>query len=62
MYKWTPGSIDLSVDGTDSQLAKDVCRTFETLGTMVQHGMIPKRMAINLWGEALVKTYKVLGP
>ena len=62
VYNSAPGTIDLSSEGNPHAAARNVCRTFDTLGTMVRQRMIPKRMAIDLWGDALVRTYRILGP
>lgn len=42
--------------------AEIVCHTYDTVGIMVRHDMLPAAYIIDSWGHSLIETWKILKP
>jgi hypothetical protein len=46
----------------DRKAAERVCHTYDAVGQMVRHGMLPIEYIIDSWGDSLRRTWTILKP
>ena len=46
----------------DKREAEKVCHTYDTVGQMVRHGILPKSFIVDSWGASLRKSWRILSP
>ncbi len=46
----------------DKREAEKVCHTYDTVGQMVRHGILPKKFIVDSWGASLRNSWRILSP
>jgi hypothetical protein len=46
----------------ERRVAEKVCHTYDTVGQMVRHGMLPKKFIVDSWGPSLRRSLPILYP